>query len=131
MTVSCYKAQAMRISTYDKPRVIACAEDHPRHIGLPRGCLDEVYHDVRGAEDDAEGRDRSRCLGHAEQRDLASIRDAQERPHCREGDQSLGGRGDEGVPGGVGARRLAGVVYGKTEREKDEAAAAPRRWYAD
>ncbi len=24
-----YKAQAMRLSTYDKPRVIACAEDHP------------------------------------------------------------------------------------------------------
>jgi superfamily II DNA or RNA helicase/very-short-patch-repair endonuclease len=37
-----YKAQAMRLSTYDKPRVIACAEDHPQHIGLPRGCLDEV-----------------------------------------------------------------------------------------
>ena len=32
----------MRLSTYDKPRVIACAEDHPQHIGLPRGCLDEV-----------------------------------------------------------------------------------------
>ncbi len=37
-----YKAQAMRLSTYDKPRVIACAEDHPHHIGLPRGCFDEV-----------------------------------------------------------------------------------------
>jgi len=37
-----YRAQAMRLSTYDKPRVIACAEDHPHHIGLPRGCLDEV-----------------------------------------------------------------------------------------
>lgn len=37
-----YKAQAMRLSTYDKPRVIACAEDHPHHIGLPRGCLDEL-----------------------------------------------------------------------------------------
>jgi superfamily II DNA or RNA helicase/very-short-patch-repair endonuclease len=37
-----YKAQAMRLSTYAKPRVIACAEDHPHHIGLPRGCLDEV-----------------------------------------------------------------------------------------
>lgn len=30
-----YKAQAMRLSTYGKPRVIACAEDHPHHIGLP------------------------------------------------------------------------------------------------
>ena len=37
-----YKAQAMRLSTYDKPRIIACAEDHPKHLGLPRGCLDEL-----------------------------------------------------------------------------------------
>jgi hypothetical protein len=37
-----YKAQAMRLSTYDKPRVIACAEDHPQHIGMPRGCLDDI-----------------------------------------------------------------------------------------
>lgn len=37
-----YKAQAMRLSTYSTPRVIACAEDHPHHIGLPRGCLDDV-----------------------------------------------------------------------------------------
>lgn len=32
----------MRLSTYGKPRVIACAEDHPQHIALPRGCLDDV-----------------------------------------------------------------------------------------
>jgi len=37
-----YQAQAMRLSTYGKPRIIACAEDHGRHIGLPRGCLDDV-----------------------------------------------------------------------------------------
>ncbi len=37
-----YKAQAMRLPTYDKPRIIACAEDFPKHIGLPRGCLEEV-----------------------------------------------------------------------------------------
>jgi len=37
-----YQTQAMRLSTYDKPRIIACAEDHPHHIGLPRGCLEEV-----------------------------------------------------------------------------------------
>jgi len=37
-----YKAQAMRLSTYDKPRIVACAEDNPLHIGLPRGCLDDV-----------------------------------------------------------------------------------------
>jgi superfamily II DNA or RNA helicase/very-short-patch-repair endonuclease len=37
-----YKAQAMRLSTYNKPRVVACAEDLTHHIGLPRGCLDDV-----------------------------------------------------------------------------------------
>jgi superfamily II DNA or RNA helicase/very-short-patch-repair endonuclease len=37
-----YKAQAMRLPTYGKPRIVACAEDHPSHIGLPRGCLDDV-----------------------------------------------------------------------------------------
>jgi len=37
-----YKAQSMRLPTYDKPRIIACAEDYPEHIALPRGCLDET-----------------------------------------------------------------------------------------
>ena len=37
-----YKAQAMRLSTYDKPRIIGCAEEHPHHIALPRGCLEDV-----------------------------------------------------------------------------------------
>ncbi|MEI8312256.1 MAG: DEAD/DEAH box helicase family protein, partial [Verrucomicrobiota bacterium] len=37
-----YRAQAMRLPTFDKPRVIACAEDHPAHIALPRGCLDDL-----------------------------------------------------------------------------------------
>jgi superfamily II DNA or RNA helicase len=37
-----YKAQAMRLPTFDKPRVISCAEDFTKHIALPRGCLDET-----------------------------------------------------------------------------------------
>jgi superfamily II DNA or RNA helicase len=37
-----YKAQAMRLPVWNKPRIIGCAEDLPRHIGLPRGCLDAV-----------------------------------------------------------------------------------------
>lgn len=37
-----YKTQAMRLSTFGKPRVISCAEDFPTHIGLPRGCLQAV-----------------------------------------------------------------------------------------
>ena len=37
-----YKTQAMRLPTYAKPRIIGCAEEHPQHIGLPRGCLEDV-----------------------------------------------------------------------------------------
>lgn len=37
-----YKAQAMRLPIFDKPRIIACAENFPSHIGLPRGCLDDI-----------------------------------------------------------------------------------------
>lgn len=35
-----HKAQAMRVSVWDKPRVIGSAENYPQHIALPRGCLD-------------------------------------------------------------------------------------------
>jgi superfamily II DNA or RNA helicase len=37
-----YKSQAMRLSTYDKPRVIACGQDFTQHIAVPRGCLTET-----------------------------------------------------------------------------------------
>ena len=37
-----YRAQAMRLATYNKLRIIACAEDLPAYIGLPRGCLEEI-----------------------------------------------------------------------------------------
>jgi superfamily II DNA or RNA helicase len=37
-----YKAQAMRLSTFGKSRIIGCAEDFPSYIGLPRGCLDDA-----------------------------------------------------------------------------------------
>ena len=37
-----YKKQSMRLSTALTPRVIACAKDLPQHIGLPRGCRDDL-----------------------------------------------------------------------------------------
>jgi superfamily II DNA or RNA helicase len=37
-----YKAQAMRLPTWDKPRVISCSEEFSQHLALPRGCLQEV-----------------------------------------------------------------------------------------
>ncbi len=38
-----YRAQAMRLSTFGKPRVIACAEDLRHHIALPRGLLKDIH----------------------------------------------------------------------------------------
>lgn len=37
-----YKKQKMRLSTHSTPRVIACFEELPEHVGLPRGCLDAL-----------------------------------------------------------------------------------------
>lgn len=65
-----YKAQAMRMSVWDKPRVVGCAENYPQHIGLPRGCLDAVQEllrdngircDLRDERHDGEPLDVSFC----------------------------------------------------------------------
>ncbi len=53
-----YRAQAMRMSTHGKPRIISCAELHPRHIALPRGCLDEALALLRSYHIDASVEDR-------------------------------------------------------------------------
>jgi superfamily II DNA or RNA helicase len=37
-----YKKQSMRLSTATTPRVIACAEDLPNHVALPRGCKNDL-----------------------------------------------------------------------------------------
>ena len=37
-----YKAQALRLPTYDKPRVISCSEETETFLCLPRGCETDV-----------------------------------------------------------------------------------------
>ncbi len=37
-----YRTQAMRLNTFGKPRIISSAEEYPNHIGIPRGCLDDL-----------------------------------------------------------------------------------------
>lgn len=37
-----YHAQALRLPTHEKPRLISCGVDHGDHIGLPRGCFEDV-----------------------------------------------------------------------------------------
>lgn len=37
-----YKKQAMRLSTWNIPRIISCAENHKDYISIPRGCYDDL-----------------------------------------------------------------------------------------
>ena len=37
-----YKRQKMRLSTALTPRVVGCAEEHSRHVALPRGCVGDL-----------------------------------------------------------------------------------------
>jgi superfamily II DNA or RNA helicase len=39
-----YKNQAMRLPTFNKPRVISCSEDFEDYLVLPRGCEEDIYH---------------------------------------------------------------------------------------
>lgn len=34
-----YRTQAMRLSTFDKPRIISCVEEFPKHIGFREDAL--------------------------------------------------------------------------------------------
>ncbi len=43
-----YRAQAMRMSTYGKPRIISCADHLDQEIVLPRGCLDAAISALEG-----------------------------------------------------------------------------------
>lgn len=45
-----YAAQAMRLPTFGKPRIISCAELFSKHIALPRGCLEDLLGLLRGTD---------------------------------------------------------------------------------
>jgi hypothetical protein len=55
-----YRAQAMRLPTYGKPRIVSCASLHRSHVALPRGCLDEALELLRS---------------HAVEADIADLRE--------------------------------------------------------
>ena len=42
-----YRAQAMRLPTYGKPRIVGYVEDGPKFIRLPRGCLEDAENLLR------------------------------------------------------------------------------------
>ncbi len=59
-----YRAQSMRFPTFGKPRIISCAELHSRHVGLPRGCLDEAVELIKGEGAEVE-LDDQRAIGNS------------------------------------------------------------------
>ena len=52
-----YAAQAMRLPTFGKPRIISCAQLFSKHVALPRGCLDALLSLLRHSGIAAEVRD--------------------------------------------------------------------------
>jgi hypothetical protein len=52
-----YAAQAMRLPTFGKPRVISCAQLFSKHVALPRGCLDDLMGTLGSVGVAAEQRD--------------------------------------------------------------------------
>jgi superfamily II DNA or RNA helicase len=96
-----YKAQAMRLPTYAKPRVIACGQDFPQHIAVPRGCLTEVLALLQAHNIRPEVRDE-RFAGTP----IAAEFDGQLRPVQEEAVAGIGGH-DDGI-------LCAPTAFGKT-----------------
>lgn len=61
-----YRAQAMRLTTHDKPRIVSCAALHRRHVELPRGCLEEALGLLRAHKVKVDYRRSTRIRRHAD-----------------------------------------------------------------
>jgi len=57
-----YKAQAMRLSTYDKPRIISLSDETQDYLCLPRGCEDDLVNLFNALKADIEWIDET-CPG--------------------------------------------------------------------
>ena len=68
-----YAAQAMRLSTFGKPRVISCAELFSKHVALPRGCLDDLLSLLGDVGIKAKLRDERQQGQHLETRFLGEL----------------------------------------------------------
>jgi len=73
-----YRTQALRLPTYGKPRIIACAEVHAKHLALPRGCLDELLTMLKQLGIKVEMDDQRFSGTHLETRFLGQLRPEQQ-----------------------------------------------------
>jgi superfamily II DNA or RNA helicase len=73
-----YRAQAMRLPTFGKPRVISCASLHKNHVALPRGCFEETLELMRSHGVKADIEDLREPGAKLDYRFLGTFRDEQQ-----------------------------------------------------
>ena len=73
-----YKAQAMRMPTYNKPRIISCADETPDYICLPRGCESDVLNVLADAGVEATWSDNTNPGRHIKVEFLGTLREEQQ-----------------------------------------------------
>ena len=74
-----YRAQAMRLPTYGKPRIICCASLEAKYVVLPRGCLDEAMDLLESNKIHVELEDHRERGADVQVRFLGTLRDEQRR----------------------------------------------------
>src|SRR5262249_51349537 len=95
-----YRAQAMRLPTFGKPRVVSCAELYAQHVALPRGCLEEAIDLVKshGA--------------------VADLKDLREIGTALPANVSFQGESRRPASGNIARRRTAGRHYAERHSDK-------------
>lgn len=72
-----YKAQAMRMPTYKKPRIISCADETHDYICLPRGCENDVLNVIAEAGVEAKWSDNANSGRHIKVEFIGTLREEQ------------------------------------------------------
>ncbi|MFA9392379.1 MAG: DEAD/DEAH box helicase family protein [Prolixibacteraceae bacterium] len=72
-----YKAQAMRLTTFNKPRIIACADETAEYLCLPRGCETELEAFVRELNLDLKWVDKTNIGKFIKVKFIGTLRDDQ------------------------------------------------------
>ncbi len=73
-----YRAQAMRMSTHNKPHIICCADETPEYLCLPRGCEAELEILLGEAGVEIAWSDKSQLGRHIEVSFTGELREDQE-----------------------------------------------------
>ena len=85
-----YKAQAMRLSTFGKPRVISCSDDYENHLALPRGCEADIKSLLKENDIALVMEDESNSGKVINVEFNGALREEQERAYCALADQENG-----------------------------------------